>query len=399
MGVRQDLERVWRGEVPDRIPFISRLEMWHRAHTRTRTLPAAYRELSLLEIHRRTGNGQQLFMAPYALRLRGVDLQVEFEGALTVRLHEPVVENFPGLWDFVATDRAGITRTVITTPVGRLSLRHEVSASMVEMGADPYLREHLIKDEADYATVAWILERADFVPRFAEILERDAALGDDGVVVPLLHRIPFQQVLLEYLGETALFFALHDAPAQVDRLLSLLDAQLADILPRLAALPMPYVEFPDNLHGLMTNPRLFREHALPAYQRYTAVLHAQGKCVGSHTDGDVKPLLALLAESGLDVCESFSPHPLTACTFEEAWEAWESGPMIWGGIPSPYLEERTSPEVFERYLDGVLERAAQRPIILGIVDLFMRHNDIERVQRIAERLEATPVRWPTPAAP
>ena len=129
------------------------------------------------------------------------------------------------------------------------------------------------------------------------------------VVVPLLHRIPFQQVLLEYLGETSLFYALHDAPAQVDRLAVVAGlGSLIDILPRLADLPMPYVEFPDNLHGLMTNPRLFRTHALPAYQRYTAVLHAQGKRVGSHTDGDVKPLLALLAESGLDVCEFFSPH-------------------------------------------------------------------------------------------
>jgi hypothetical protein len=394
MGVRQHLERMWSGGVPDRIPFISRLEMWHRAHTRTGTLPSAYRGLSLLEIHRRTGNGQQLFVAPYALRLRGVDLQVEFEGTTTVRLHEPVVENFPGMWDFVAADRAGQTRTELSTPVGRLSLRHEVTASMVEMGADPYLRQHLIRDEADYATVEWILERADFVPRFAEVLEEDAALGDEGVAVPLLQRIPFQQVLLEYLGETSLFYALHDAPARVDRLLALLEAQLEDILPRLAALPMPYVEFPDNLHGLMTNPRLFRRHALPAYQRYTSLLHAQGKRVGSHTDGDVRPLLGLLAESGLDVCESFSPQPLTACTFDEAWQAWQGGPLIWGGIPSPYLEERTPAEVFERYLDGVLERASQRPIILGIVDLFMRHNDIERVRRIAERLEATPVRWP-----
>jgi hypothetical protein len=313
---------------------------------------------------------------------------------VTADLHEPVVENFPGMWDFIATDRPGLTRTTLTTPAGTLRLRHEVTPQMVEMGADPYLRDHLIQEEADYSAVEWILERAEFVPLFEKTLEQDRQLGGDGAVVPLLHRIPFQQVLLEYLGETALFFALHDAPGRVERLLAILDQQLLDILPRLAQLPVPYVEFPDNLHGLMTNPRLFRTHCLPAYQRYTEVLHAQGKRVGSHTDGNVKPLLGLLSESGLDVCESFSPEPLTPCTFEEAWQAWRSGPLIWGGIPSPYLEERTSPAEFERYLDGVLERAAERPIILGIVDIFMRHNDIERVRRIAERIEATPVRWP-----
>ena len=163
MGVRQRLESIWRGDVPDGIPFISRLEMWHRAHSRTGTLPAAYRDLSLLDIHRLTGNGQQKFMAPYALRLRGVDLLVEFDGQPTTKANEPVVENFPGLWDFVPTDRAGVTTSRLNTPVGRLTLRHEVTASMVEMGADPYLREHLIKDQADYRTVEWILDRKSVV--------------------------------------------------------------------------------------------------------------------------------------------------------------------------------------------------------------------------------------------
>ena len=396
MNVRQRLECVWKGEVPDRVPFISRLEMWHRAHARMGTLPPAYRGLSLLDIHRLTGNGQQKFLVPYALRLRGVDVRVELQGELTTEVHAPEVENFPGMWDFVAVDRPGITRTTLTTPVGRLTLCHAVTPQMVEMGADPYLRDRLIKEEADYAAVEWILERAEFVPLFDRLLEQDEQLGGDGAVVPLLHRIPFQQVLLEYLGETALFYALHDAPDRVDRLLMLLDQQLEAILPRLAYLPVPYVEFPDNLHGLMTNPRLFQRHCLPAYQRYTQILHAQGKRVGSHTDGNVQPLLALLAESGLDVCESFSPQPLTPCTFDEAWQAWRSGPLIWGGIPSPYLEARTPPAEFERYLDGLLERAAERPIILGIVDIFMRHNDIERVRHIAERIETTPLHWPVP---
>ena len=106
----------------------------------------------------------------------------------------------------------------------------------------------------------------------------------------------------------------------------------------------------------MTNPRLFREFCLPAYQRYVELLHGQGRTVGSHTDGDVRPLLALLKESGLDVCESFSPWPLTSCRFEEAWAAWHGGPLIWGGIPSPLLEEdRTDEETFRSAIDRLLD--------------------------------------------
>jgi uroporphyrinogen-III decarboxylase len=137
----------------------------------------------------------------------------------------------------------------------------------------------------------------------------------------------------------------------------------------------------------MTNPKLFAEFCLPYYQRYVEILHGQDKKVGSHTDGNLKPLLNLLAESGLDVCESFSPFPLTECTFEDAWKAWQDGPMIWGGIPSPILEERTSQNEFQQYIEGLLRVIADRPMILGVGDMVMVNNSIERVRDIANKVE------------
>ena len=174
-----------------------------------------------------------------------------------------------------------------------------------------------------------------------------------------------------------------------ERLLRLLDQQMLEILRHLADLPASYVEFPDNLHGGMTNPRLFARYCLPDYQRYTGILHDQGRKVGSHTDGDVKPLLALLKESGLDVCESISPFPLTPCTFDEVWTAWRGGPIIWGGIPSPLLEEdRTDEAAFREFVARLLETVGAGPIILGVGDLVMGNNSIERVKYIAEQVGA-----------
>jgi hypothetical protein len=53
----------------------------------------------------------------------------------------------------------------------------------------------------------------------------------------------------------------------------------------------------------------------------------------------------LLPESGLDVCESFTPQPLTELSFEEAWEKWRNGPLIWGGIPSDLLNRISASEI------------------------------------------------------
>jgi uroporphyrinogen-III decarboxylase len=189
------------------------------------------------------------------------------------------------------------------------------------------------------------------------------------------------------LGEVPLFTALYDSPQQLNRLLHLLDLQLMEILRQMADLPSIYVEFGDNLDGTMTNPKLFKEYSLPYYQKYTDILHGQGKKVGSHTDGNVKPLLSLLAQSGLDVCESFSPAPLTECTFEEAWETWRHGPLIWGGVPSPILEKRTSESEFRDYIHRLLEIIENRNIILGVGDMVLGNNLIERVEYIAKEVE------------
>lgn len=376
---------------PDRHPFIDRIHTWYQAHDRNHTLPAEFHGLSLTEVHRAIGLGQQKFFTPFHLRLRNVELSSYLDGQRVHHVQDPVVEFFPGLWDYVNYEKPGVTRTELKTPVGGLCVRQELLAENVASGTEPYMKEHMIKEREDYRTVEYILEQAEFVPMYDRLYEEARKIGDIGFVVAMPQRIPFQQILLEYLGEVALFYSLHDDPGRVQRLLTILDAQLVDCLNRLAGLDVPYVEFGDNLHGLMTNPRLFRQYCLPYYQRYADLLHAQGKTAGSHTDGNVKPLLGLLAESGLDVCESFSPVPLTPCTFAEAWGAWRDGPIIWGGIPSPILEARYPEAAFHEDVARLLDTIGGDPIILGVGDMVMGHNLIERVRYIADQVEARPL--------
>lgn len=386
---------VLQGQMPPRLPFITRLEAWHRSHQRTQTLPPHMADWDLDRLHQEVGVGRLKFVNAYAFRLRGVEVRARFEGEEFYHAYEPVIENFPSFWDIVSTTKAGITETDLITPKGTLHLRHGLLEEHVLCGLDPYLQQHLISQPEDYAIAEFIIERMEFVPLFDAVQSWQEQIGEHGMVVPLLQRIPFQQVLLEYLGEVNTFKALHYERERVERLLHLLDEQLLDILPRLAPLGAgapegtPYVEFPDNLHGMMTSPPLFRKYCLEAYQKYTEILHRQGKKVGSHTDGDMRTLLSLLPESGLDVCESFSQQPLTSCPFEEAWQAFQKGPLIWGAIPSTWLEEQTPQEEFEKNVEHLLS-LIDRPILLGVVDLFMRHNSIERVAWIARKLKEMP---------
>jgi uroporphyrinogen-III decarboxylase len=388
--MRDRINAVLQGDQPDRLPFIDRMELWYASKLHQQDMPERFQGMSLNEVHQTVGMGRQKFTAPYAFKLHGVEVVATFENEVVHRETDPVSEYFPAAWapQEVPRDKPGTTLIDFITPVGQIQLIYVYADSMIQMGgAEPLLAEHLIKAEEDYRTVEYIVERAEFVPLFDSIFNDEKMLGENGYVVPCLHRLPFQQMLLEYLGEMQLFTAVYENPDLIDRLLALLDEQYMEIINQLSALAVLYVEIPDNLDGMMTNPRLFEKYSLPYYQKYTGILHGQGKKVGCHTDGNVKPLLDLLAQSGLDVCESFSPFPLTECTFEEAWETWRNGPIIWGGIPSPILEERTAENDFRDYVQRLLNTIGDQPIILGVGDMVLGNNLIERVEYIAEQVE------------
>lgn len=387
---RDRVVAILQGRKPDRIPFVDRLSLWYDSLSQAGALPPEFAGMTIDSVHRAVGMGRQLFIDAFALKLHGVEVRCRFGDRIVYQDTDPVIGGFPTLWgaQVVPRTEAGTTTAELITPAGQLRIQWRMTDSMLSMGsATPYACEHPIKEESDYSTVEWILDRAEVVPCFDDVYAAQDNLGGDGFVVPNMYHIPFQDVLLSYVGEVPLFYALHDTPRRVERLLELLDRLALEVLDKVAGLSSPFVEYDDNIEAEMTNPRLFRQYCLPAYQRYTEVLHAQGKKVGCHADGEVRPLLHLLRETGLDVFESFSPSPMTRCTFEEAWQAWKGGPIIWGGIPSVILEPSTPEQEFRNYVRETLELVGSDAILLGIGDQVMPGGLIERIRYIADQLK------------
>src|SRR5271157_31286 len=116
----QTILAVLKGERPARLPYVTRLETWYKSQLRNNTLPERFRGMSLLELHHAVRVGQLKFMVPYALKLRGVDVEASINGELQFHQYEPEIENFPGMWDLVSTERAGETETFLHTPLGSL---------------------------------------------------------------------------------------------------------------------------------------------------------------------------------------------------------------------------------------------------------------------------------------
>jgi hypothetical protein len=157
--MRDRVSAVLQGNTPDRHPFIDRMEIWYKSMCQQDTLPEKFKGMSLNEIHQTVGIGRQKFTAPYAHKLNGVEVVYTFEDEIIFRESEPVLESFPALWapHQVSRDKAGSTIIEYIAPVGKVCLKYDVAESMIAFGGiEPYLREHLIKEDADYRTAEYI---------------------------------------------------------------------------------------------------------------------------------------------------------------------------------------------------------------------------------------------------
>ena len=109
-----------------------RMEIWHQNKCWSGSLPPKYHEMSLNDIHQSVGIGRQKFTAPYAFKLRNIEVVRTFENEIIFRDFEPVTEYFPAQWapDQIPRDKAGTTTIEYVAPVGKLSIAYEVAESM-----------------------------------------------------------------------------------------------------------------------------------------------------------------------------------------------------------------------------------------------------------------------------
>jgi len=152
--------------------------------------------------------------------------------------------------------------------------------------------------------------------------------------------------------------------------------------------PAEVIFFGANFDEMITYPPFFREHILPSMQKFADRLHARGKLILSHCDGESKSLLELFRESGMDVAEAICPQPMTRVRIGEVKEAFQGKVTIFGGVPSvALLEESMSDEGFEKFMEDLFrEISPGERFILGISDTTPPNAKFKRLLRITERV-------------
>ena len=219
MTHRERILAAIRGETPDRLPWVPRLEFWHRAALRHGTLPAELRSLSLTEITERLGVGcystvpdftdttdddamldrglgiYRLPVLPYRVTLEGVERRVLRRGQeTTVEYHTP----------------RGSLRTVTA-----------FTEEMLDAGASiSWVVEHALREPRDFEVAGYIFSHLKIEPQLDGYLARRSEVGERGVAVGYLlgTACPMQHIMKELMPLEQFFYALHDYPERVQRL-------------------------------------------------------------------------------------------------------------------------------------------------------------------------------------
>jgi uroporphyrinogen-III decarboxylase len=356
---RERFMAVMKGEPVDRIPWVARMEIWYNARLNTDTLPSEFEGCHLYDIHRRIGMG---ILGRYPL--------------FQERLHDSVRVTTE------TDDRAIIT--TYQTPLGSVSTRDELAPRLKEMGVEsPLRREFMIREDAHYDVVRYILEHTDYQPDYEGYQAYDDQIGDQGVTLAFVNRSPLQRMLIEIMGYEKTYFEMQDNPEKLAGLFELLMEKGRELIRIAVGSPAPLIWSPDNFHALITSPRLFHQYCVPYFQELSSAVHHAGKYLFSHADGEVSGLLELFVESGVDVIEAFSPAPMTRCTMAQARSVCGDKVKIWGGIPSAMLGEEFSEEDFEPFLRNIFSEAAPGDgFILGVGDNVMPESVFDRVRRV-----------------
>ena len=386
-----DRERILaaiRGEIPDRVPFVPRLDFWYRARRYTNTFPPALQGLSLTEIADRLGVGRYATIPDFIAA--GPDALADNGLGIT---HLPVL---PYKVTVQGVDRRilSLGREIVVeydTPSGTVRTVMVYTEEMLAAGcSSPICTERPIRNPQDFPAVGYIFEHLKVEPQTEGYLAEHKAIDERGIVVGQTtgRACPMQQIMMGLMSLEEFSYALQDCPSEVERLAEQMEPYYESMKSCAAASPAEVIMLGGNYDDSMTYPGFFKKYIVPPLRNCADLLHQKKKYLLTHTDGESRLLLPLFPEAGFDIADSICPFPMTRCRLDEIRAAFADRITIWGGIPSILLcPESASWEEFRQYIDELLQRYGHEShFILGVSDMVSAEADWSRLEYIAEKV-------------
>jgi hypothetical protein len=387
-----------RGEPADRIPWAPRMDLWYIALRSRGTLPSRFIGCNTVEIAEALDVGCHAVRADCTLPRNPEDLMLR---ALGIDNHPdyPYRVELRGLPVDFQHDGEHL-RTAIRTPAGEVFLHLQQTNAMTREGISmPFVRSYAIRSPADFEGVAQIFEHLDVIPTPDAYAAFQKRVGDRGLAVAsgLIGASPMHLILHDLVAMDRFFYLYTDERDAMYRLCERMTPFFEAALDALLVCNAEVVFWGANYDQDLTWPPFFEAEIAPWLKRVGERVHAAGKYLLTHTDGENKALLPFYPACGFDVAESVCPAPMTQCDLADIRRGMGPKTTVWGGIPAVALLPASMDDgTFERYLDGVFGAlGAGERLIFGVSDNVPPDADLARLERLKTRIEGFgPVRQP-----
>jgi len=312
LNIRERVMAVYRGEEPDRIPWLIYDSLCPRG-----------------------------YMARQ-LRNKGLGLKVS---ASVLRIEMPHVQ--------VETKTIGdVVYKTFHTPQGSVSMKERIH--LHEGAGVSWIVEYPIKSLSDLEVIEYMVEDTVYIPDYEPFLVAERNLGDDGVVFVWAGRSPIQEMQLELMGYRTFALMLYRYPKEFRRLLRVLERRADERYRIISESPVEIVNGTDNINSEIVSPKLYDEYVIPFYKRQARLLHKKDKILEDHMDGKLRCLKDLISKTDLDVVEAFTPPPMGDLSLSDARAAWK-GKIISLNFPETVFLQ--GPDAVKRQIVKILSEA------------------------------------------
>jgi hypothetical protein len=333
MTFKQRIESVYRGEIPDVIPFMLDLSHWyyHREGLPW-DLSQSYEEpeYDLIEVHRRHGAG---FYMPNL----GHFYDVTYPDNVRADVRK-------------SRDGRKITWS-LETPLGKIERTRIWEKTSYSWG----IRDWGISSEEQLKIFSSALANRTYHFRPEKYQAWVNAIGDTGVCYVSAGYSAMGQLLNLWMGIEGTVYATIDWRETIREVVEEVNQNDLELIDMLAASPAEFIIMGDNFSGDIQPPDFFRQWSRDYYKEAIRRLHKAGKYVAVHIDGRL---------TGADSADAVTPAPMGDLTPPQCREEAGKDFILSGGVsPNLWLPEVSIEDFKKAGLDWVaLKKQSSRLI-------------------------------------
>ena len=348
-------ERLWKAfhfEQPDRLPFAPLIDEYFMTD-----LPRQGYDFDILQ----------------AMRYMGFDFLERHVEAL-----EPWYSN--GVTYSEKWEGNYLTKR-FDTPIGSVTEERDTTVSIVA------IRKNYICSYKDIAVYKYIMENTHYRPFEQQFIDRDLAIGDNGMATGEGLLSPIQEVMEYGCGLEKTIYYLADYEEEMEDLMEAIHRRNLEYYRELAKTSVKVVIDYEDTSTTTMSRRYLTDYSIPYIEEYSKIMRDAGKIFITHMCGKLTGFLEEISNLQVDGVDSLCPPNTGDLQCWDARKRFGDSKVIIGGIDPIDLVRLPIDKVLEKISEILLKMEDKRGFILSTGDATPHGTKVETLMTINRFIE------------